>query len=180
MDTEAALLASWGDVVTADAAAIAADESENRQVRIAAIRVLGYARPRDAITVLQRLAQPDPRGDILWFEAMGALARFPHRELADYWRPLLSHVVPDVRIEAMFGLSRSGVAADTLLLARITGPQWVLALRDQAVARLRLSPSDRRSNIFADPMAEDGRFVPASDWLDRARPYLCSSRRLPC
>jgi hypothetical protein len=177
MDTEAALLASWGDFVTRDAVSIAADESEDRDVRIAAIRVLGYARPRAAITTLQRLAQPDPRGDILWFEAMAALARFPYPELAEYWRSLLNHAVPDVRMQAVFGLSWTGVADDTLLMDGVRVPR-----RDseRAIARLRVPRSNRSSHVFADPMAEDGRFVPTAEWLDRARPYLCSSRRLPC
>jgi hypothetical protein len=181
-DIELGLIATLGEAVTADALAIAADPAEERGMRIAAIKVLSYARPTSAISVLQTIIDREPsRHDFLvWYEALTALVRFPHPELAEYWRRLFDHPVADVRFHAMWGLSWTGSLSDTVLLARLGGSTSLIGHRDRALAFLKTPRAERRSIIFAEPMSTAGSFVPAPQWVEQARPYLCSSQRLAC
>jgi len=180
-EVEAALIASWGEPVGRWATEVAADPSAPSGRRLAAIRVLGYARPAGAMETLKALVVPDMQGDVvLWYEAMTALAHFPYPELAPFWRGFLNHPIPDVRHSAIIGLGWSGAASDTLL---IIAANWGGRPRDQgykemAVAMLRHPIPQRSNDTFAPVSVSAGRFVPAAAWLAAVRPYLCAKHRV--
>jgi hypothetical protein len=179
-EVEAALLASWGEPVGRWATEVVADPSTPSGRRIAAIRVLGYARPAGAMETLKALVVPDMQGDVpLWYDAMTALAHFPYPELAPFWRSLLNHPIPDVRHSAIIGLGWSGVPADTLLVA---AANWGGRPRDRgykqlAIAMLRRPLTERSNETFSPVSVGAGRFVPADAWLADHRSYLCEKHR---
>lgn len=178
-DIEAGLIATWGEPVTSWALEIVEDERNDEGLRVVAMQVLSYARPRYAVEPLKRLTVPQPGGRSFWASAMSALQRFPYPELAEFWRPLLRHPNIRVRIFAVNGLASSGSPSDVPLILAVEGGSTIERTRADAAARLENAANGRADPVFAGPPRPDGRFVPAEGWATGfVRTYLC--RRVRC
>jgi len=177
---ETALIATWGEPVTSWALDLARDATRPTWARQLAIAVLSYARPVNAIPVLRGIIDRGPAADDAWADALSALARFTDPELAPYWRERLRAPIPDVRLQAMYGLSMTGTADDIPLVTGLDphGPPWLAEMREQAVRRLGMPIEARDTGLFAGPRGSRGAFVPSASWLAQVRPYLCARRGL--
>ena len=170
-DIDAGLIATLGEPVTSWSLEIVEDDRSDDDLRVAAMLVLSYARPRYAVEPLKRLAVPDQGSVLLWAGAMSALQSFPYPEAADFWRSLLRHPRIGVRLSAMTGLARSGSPADVPLILGVEGASE--AARSEAVARIDGAAAGRGDPVLGPP-TPDGRFVPTAAWVNQnVRAYLC-------
>jgi hypothetical protein len=179
-DVRAALVARMGQPVVGWALALATDSSRATPlaVRVAALRVLRYARWHAAVPRLVELAQPYRRPWVLWTGALTALASYPYPELAGFWRELLAFPRRPVREIAVRGLALTGEQSDRPYLAE----QWhkesdpgMLRLRAVADSLLQLPLAVRDTAAFAWPPDSAGRFTPSPSWL-RALPRGAARR----
>lgn len=167
-----AALARQGQPVVRWALEIAADTGGTPPAsRAAALRVLRYARWKDAMPDLMRLAQPLRGPWVVWRGALTALAAYPYAELTPYWLDLVRFPRRVVREDALRGLSLSADERVLPMVREATSHEEdpaMHALVAEVEARLRRPPSLRDTLTFGwPPDSTGGRFTPSRAWLQQ-------------